>query len=119
MTYIASKCKKIDLACERLTHLDITVGHLCCVRGGGGAFGFSVLRFWLFFWTGFSIFLCQKTSVSRFWCALRFADFPFSLRWEAREGTATRRVLLSTEHCQSFFINATPKLVTKSQATRD
>ena len=89
------------------------------VWGGGGAFGFSVLRFWLFFWTGFSIFLCQKTSVSRFWCALRFADFPFSLRWEAREGTATRRVLLSTEHCQSFFINATPKLVTKSQATRD
>ena len=36
-----------------------------------------------------------------------------------REGTATRRVRLSTEHCQSFFINATLKLVTKLQATRD
>ena len=33
------------------------------------------------------------------------------------EGTATRRVRLSTEHCQRFFINATPKLVTKLQAT--
>ena len=117
MTYIASKCKKIDLGCERLTHLDIAVGHLCCVRGG--AFGFSVLRFWLFFWIGFSIFCAKKTSGSRFWCSLQFAGFPFSPRWEAREGTATRRVLLSTEHCQSFFINATLKLVTKSQATRD
>ena len=29
------------------------------------------------------------------------------------------RVRLSTEHCQSFFINATSKLVTKLQATRD
>ena len=118
MTYIASKCKKIDLACERLTHLDITVGHLCCVGGGGGIriFGFAVLAIFL---DRFFDFLCQKTSVSRFWCALRFADFPFSLRWEAREGTATRRVLLSTGHCQSFFINATPQLVTKSQATRD
>ena len=27
------------------------------------------------------------------------------------EGTATRRVRLSTEHCQRFFINATPKSV--------
>ena len=35
------------------------------------------------------------------------------------EGTATRRVQLSTEHCQSFFINATLKLVTKLQATCD
>ena len=35
------------------------------------------------------------------------------------EGTATRRVRLSTEHCQRFFINATPKLVTKLQATCD
>ena len=119
MTYIASKCKKIDLACERLTHLDITVGHLCCVRGGGGDSDFRFCSFGYFFLDRFFDFLCQKTSVSRFWCALRFADFPFSLRWEAREGTATRRVLLSTEHCQSFFINATPKLVTKSQATRD
>ena len=28
------------------------------------------------------------------------------------------RVRLSTEHCQSFFINATSKLVTKLQAIR-
>ena len=35
------------------------------------------------------------------------------------EGTATRRVRLSMDHCQSFFINATPKLVTKLQATCD
>ena len=40
MTYIASKCKKIDLGCERLTHLDIAVGHLCCVRGGHSDFRF-------------------------------------------------------------------------------
>ena len=33
------------------------------------------------------------------------------------EGTATRRVWLSKEHCQSFFINATTTLVTKLQAT--
>ena len=116
MTYIASKCKKIDLGCERLTHLDIAVGHLCCVRGGIRIFGFAVLAIFL---DRFFDFLCQKTSVSRFWCSLQFADFPFSPRWEAREGTARRRVLLSTEHCQSFFINATSKLVTKSQATRD
>ena len=155
------------------------------------ALGFSVLRFWLFFWSGLR-FLCQKTSVSRFWCSLQFADFPFfsiwfslfakntngfsdlitdvvlgfsyltylgssfssiwaaitRLHWSriaakrkcyreecvknqlkyrrapfprvgGREGTATRRVRLSTEHCQSFFINATSKLVTKLQATRD
>ena len=35
------------------------------------------------------------------------------------EGTATRRVRLGTEHYQSFSINATSKLVTKLQATRD
>ena len=36
------------------------------------------------------------------------------------EGTATRGVRLSTEHCQSFvFINAASKLVTKLQATCD
>ena len=35
------------------------------------------------------------------------------------EGKATSGVRLSTEHCQSFFINATSKLVTKLQATRD
>ena len=35
------------------------------------------------------------------------------------EGTAIRRVRLSTEHYQSFFIDATSKLVTKLQATCD
>ena len=45
-----------------------------------GALGFSVLRFWLFFRSVFR-FLCQKTSVSRFWCSLQFADFPFFSIW--------------------------------------
>ena len=36
-----------------------------------------------------------------------------------REGKPTRRVPLGTEHCQSFFIDATSKLVTKLQATCD
>ena len=117
MTYIASKCKKIDLACERLTHLDIAVGHLCCVRGGHSDFRFC--GFGYFFGSVFRFFCAKKTSVSRFWCSLQFAGFPFSPGWEAREGTATRRVLLSTEHCQSFFINATSKLVAKLQATCD
>ena len=40
------------------------------------ALGFSVLQFWLFF-RSFFRFLCQKTSVFRFWCSLRFADFSF------------------------------------------
>ena len=44
------------------------------------ALGFSVLRFWLFFRSGLR-FLCQKTSVSRFWCSLQFADFPFFSIW--------------------------------------
>ena len=35
------------------------------------------------------------------------------------EDAATRRVWLSTERCQSFFINATSKLMTKLQATCD
>ena len=36
------------------------------------------------------------------------------------EGTATRGVRLSTEHCQSFvFINAASKFVAKLQATCD
>ena len=35
------------------------------------------------------------------------------------KGMVIRRVQLSMEHCQSFFINATLKLVTKLQATRD
>ena len=45
-----------------------------------GALGFSVLRFWLFFRSVFR-FLCQKTSFSRFWCSLRFTDFPFFSIW--------------------------------------
>ena len=49
---------------------------------------------------------------------LKYRRAPFP-RVGGREGTATRRVRLSTEHCQSFFINATSKLVTKLQATRD
>ena len=44
---------------------------------------------------------------------------PFPRVVEGGEGTATRRVRLSTEHCQSFFINVTSKLVTKLQATHD
>ena len=35
------------------------------------------------------------------------------------EGTATRRVRLSTEHCQRFFMNATSKLVNGLQAAHD
>ena len=47
-------------------------------------------------------------------------SLPSPLRWGGgREGAATRRVRLSTEHCQGFFINAISKLVTKLQATRD
>ena len=45
-----------------------------------GALGFSVLRFWIFFWSVFR-FLCQKTSVFRFWCSMRFADFSFFSIW--------------------------------------
>ena len=43
------------------------------IEGDIGIFG---LRFWLFFRSVFR-FLCQKTSVLRFWCSLRFADFSF------------------------------------------
>ena len=39
--------------------------------------------------------------------------------WGGGEGTATRKVWLSTKNCQSFFINATSKLETKLQATFD
>ena len=42
-------------------------------EGGIGIFG---LRFWIFFWSVFR-FLCQKTSVFRFWCSMQFADFSF------------------------------------------
>ena len=45
-----------------------------------GALGFSVLRFWLFFRSVFW-FLLQKTSVFRFWCSLRFADFSLFRIW--------------------------------------
>ena len=41
-----------------------------------GTLGFSVLWFWLFFRSVFQ-FLCQKASVFRFWCSLRFANFSF------------------------------------------
>ena len=50
---------------------------LCVTRR---ALGFSVLRYWLFFRSVYR-FLCQNTSVSRFWCSLRFADFPFVSIW--------------------------------------
>ena len=36
-----------------------------------GIFDFAVLGFFRL------VFLCQKTSVFRFWCSLQFADFPF------------------------------------------
>ena len=76
MTYIASKCKKIDLGCERLTHLDIAVGHLCCVRGGIRIFGFAVLAIFL---DRFFDFLCQKNfrfSVLVFIAVCGFFVFP-------------------------------------------
>ena len=38
------------------------------------------MRFWLFFRSVFR-FLCQKTSVFRFWYSLWFADFPFCSIW--------------------------------------
>ena len=40
----------------------------------------GTLDFWLFFRSVFR-FLCQKTSVFRFWCSLRFADFSFFSIW--------------------------------------
>ena len=76
MTYIASKCKKIDLGCERLTHLNIAVGHLCCVRGGIRIFGFAVLAIFL---DRFFDFLCQKNfsfSVLVFIAVCGFSVFP-------------------------------------------
>ena len=69
--------------------------------------GISVLQFDYFLDRFFSFFqfLRQK---------LRF----FKVSWGG-EGKPTRRVPLGTEHCQSFFIDATSKLVTKLQATCD
>ena len=50
-----------------------------------GALGFSVLRIWPIFDSVFR-FLCQRTSVFRFWCFVRFAGFLrcglwFSVEW--------------------------------------
>ena len=44
------------------------------------ALGFSVSLFWLFYRLVFR-FLRQKTSLSRFWCSLRFTDFPLISIW--------------------------------------
>ena len=51
--------------------------------------------------------------------SLRVAVPSPSLNVGEGEGMVARKVRLSTDHCQSFFINATSKLVTKLQATRD
>ena len=40
-----------------------------------GTLGFSVSQFWPFIRSGF-LFSQQKTAVFRFWCLLRFSDFP-------------------------------------------
>ena len=45
-----------------------------------GGIGFLVLRFWPFLDLFFR-FLYPKTSVFRFWCSLRLADFPFLNIW--------------------------------------
>ena len=42
-----------------------------------GIFGFAVLDIFLSVFR----FLCQKTSVFRFWCSMRFADFSFFSIW--------------------------------------
>ena len=53
-------------------------GHKFLVtRKRGGHWDF---RFWIFFWSVFQ-FVCQKTSVFRFWCSMRFADFSFFSIW--------------------------------------
>ena len=46
-------------------------------EGGIGIFGCAVLDI---FWSVFR-FLCQKTSVFRFWCSMRFADFSIFSIW--------------------------------------
>ena len=46
---------------------------------GGGALG--VLQLWLFLRSVFSVFVLKKTSVFRFWCYLRFANFLFLNIW--------------------------------------
>ena len=56
-----------------------------------GTLGFSVLEIFL------DRFLCQKTSVFRFWCSFRFADFSFfSIRFSVFvENNSGFSVLLS------------------------
>ena len=49
------------------------------IGGGGGALG--VLQLWLFLRSVFSVFVLKKTSVFRFWCYLRFANFLFLSIW--------------------------------------
>ena len=91
MTYIASKCKKIDLGCERLTHLDIAVGHLCCVRGGIRIFGFAVLA--IFLDRFFDFFVPKKLQFLGFGvhCSLRVFRFP--------QGGRQGRVRLHVGYC--------------------
>ena len=50
--------------------------------------GFSVSRFWPFFRSGFR-FSQQKTAVFRFWCLLRFSDFPSINIWISVSGKFT------------------------------
>ena len=54
----------------------------CCavrIASGGGHWDFLFCGFGYFFDRVFS--LCQKTSVFRFWCSMRFADFSFFSIW--------------------------------------
>ena len=46
----------------------------------GGAMGFLVLQFWLFFRSVFR-FLCQKNFGFSVWCSLQFANTPFFNIW--------------------------------------
>ena len=52
--------------------------------------------------------MCQKTSVFRFWCSLRFADFPFfSIRFSVfGENNSGFSVLLSNVVCIRFSVLA-------------
>ena len=68
--------------CKRTQQLPTITACVCCtgLQLRREALGFSVLRFWLFFRSGFR-FLLQKTSVFRFYWSLRFADFSFFSCW--------------------------------------
>ena len=55
-------------------HFEVRVASGDCGVVMRGALGFSVLRIWPIFDSVFR-FLCQKTSVFRFWCFVRFASF--------------------------------------------